>query len=88
MQNIVARRAAGGIAKAQRKRLTLSVEEIVNTVGSAYRIAASQVLDRNRVEAYWLAAYPTRRVGNLPLGDVAQRLGVSPCTDLAGPNED
>ena len=78
MQNIVDRRAARGIAKAQRKPLTPSVEEIVNKVGSAYGISASEVLDRNHVEAYWLAAYLMRRVGNLPLGDVARRMGVSP----------
>jgi chromosomal replication initiation ATPase DnaA len=78
MQSIVDRRAARGIAKAQRKPITPSVDEIVNTVGSAYGISASQVLDRNHVEAYWLAAYLMRRVGNLPLADVARRVGVSP----------
>ena len=30
------------------------------------------------MEAYWSAAYLMRRVGNLPLGDVARRVGVSP----------
>jgi hypothetical protein len=54
------------------------VDEIVDTVGSAYGISASHVLDRNHVEAYWLAAYLLRRVGNLPLADVARRIGVSP----------
>ena len=78
MQNIVEQRAARGIAKAQRKPITPSVDEIVNTVGSAYGISASQVLNRNHVEAYWLAAYLMRRVGNLPLADVARRVGVSP----------
>ena len=78
MQNIVDRRARRGIVKAQRKPLTPSVDELVNTVGSAYGISASQVLDRNHVEGYWLAVYLMRRVGNLPLGDVARRVGVSP----------
>jgi REP element-mobilizing transposase RayT len=78
IQNIVDRRAARGIAKAQRKPLTPSVDEIINTVGSAYGISALEVLDRNYVEAYWLAAYLMRRVGNLPLEDVARRVGVSP----------
>ena len=78
MQNIVDRRVARGITKAQRKPLTSSVGEIINTVGSAYGISASEVLDRNHVEAYWLAAYLMRRVGNLPLGYVARRVGVSP----------
>lgn len=78
MQKIVDRKAARGITKAQRKPLTPSVEEIINTVGSAYGISASEVLDRNHGEAYWLAAYLMRRVGNLPLGDVARRVGVSP----------
>jgi hypothetical protein len=78
MQNIVDRRAARGIAKAQRKPLTPSVDEIVNMVGSAYGISASEVLDRDNVEAYWLAVYLMRRVGNLPLWDVSRRVGVSP----------
>lgn len=79
MQNRVDRSAARGIAKAQRKPLTPSVDEIVKAVGSAYGISLSQVLDRtNHVEAYWVAAYLMRRVGNLPLGDVARRMGVSP----------
>jgi hypothetical protein len=78
MQNMVDRRVRRGITKAQRKPLTPSVDELVNTVGSAYGISASQVLDRNHVEAYWLAVYVMRRVGNLPLGNVARRFGVSP----------
>ncbi len=78
MQKLVDRRPARGITKAQRKPSTPSVDEIVNRVGSAYGISASQVLDRNHGEAYRLAAYLMRRVGNLPLGDVARRMGVSP----------
>jgi hypothetical protein len=78
MQHIVDRRGVRGIAKAQRKPLTPSVEEIVNRVGSAYGISVSQVLDRGHGEAYGLAAYLMRRVGNLPLAEVARRIGVSP----------
>jgi REP element-mobilizing transposase RayT len=78
MQNMVDGRVARGITKAQRKPLTPSMGEIIKTIGSAYGISASEVLDRNHVEAYWLAAYLMRRVGNLPLGDVARRVGVSP----------
>jgi hypothetical protein len=37
-------------------------------VGSAYGILASQVLDRDHVEAYWLAACLMGRAGNIPLG--------------------
>jgi len=59
------------------KPSTPSVNEIVNTVGLAYGIPASEVLERNNAEAYWLAAYLMRRVGNLPLGEVARRVGVS-----------
>jgi len=87
MQNIVDRSAARGITKAQKKPLTPSVGEIINTVGSAYGISASEVLDRNHVEAYWLAAYLMRRVGNLPLGDVARRVGVSPRADFTDPDD-
>jgi putative transposase len=78
MQSIVDRRAARGITNAQRKPLTPSVDEIINTVSSAYGISASEVLDRNHAEAYWLVAYLMRRIGNLPLGEVARRVGVSP----------
>lgn len=78
MQNIVDLRGVREIAKAQRKPLTPSVEEIVGRVGSAYAISASQVLDRNHGEAYGLAAYLMRRVANLPLAEVARRMGVSP----------
>jgi REP element-mobilizing transposase RayT len=77
MQKVVDRRAARGITKAQRRPLTPSVDEIIDTVASAYGISASEVLDRSNVEAYWLTAYLMRRIGNLSLGDVARRLGVS-----------
>ena len=66
MQNIVDRKTTRGIAKAQRKPSTPSVEEIVKTVGSAYGIPVNEVLDGNYWEAYWLAAYLMRRVGNPP----------------------
>jgi hypothetical protein len=61
MQKIVERKATQGIVRVQRKPSTPSVDEIVNTVGLAYRLSASKVLERNNVEAYWLAAYLIRR---------------------------
>jgi hypothetical protein len=77
MQKMVERRSTQGIVRTQRKPATPGVEEIVKTVGSAYGISASEVLKRKHVEAYWLAAYLMRRAGNLPLGEVARRVGVS-----------
>jgi len=77
MEKFVERKVTRGIVKAQRKPLTPNAEEIVNKVGSAYGISAAQVLGRNNVEAYWLAVYLMRRVGNLASGDVARRVGVS-----------
>ena len=77
MQNLVDGKVVRGIAKAQTKPLSPDVNEIVATVGRAYGITTSRVLDRSHVEAYWLAVYLMRRVGNLSLQNVAGRVGVS-----------
>lgn len=77
MQNLVEGKAVHGIAKAQTKPLCPGVDEIVATVGRAYDIPASLVLDRSNVEAYWLAVYLMRRIGNLSLREVAERVRVS-----------
>lgn len=77
MQNLVEGKAVQGIARAQTKPLCPGVDEIVATVRRAYDVPASRVLDRSHVEAYWLAVYLMRRVGNLSLQEVAGRVGVS-----------
>ena len=77
MQDLVEGKAAYGIARAQTKPLCPTVDQIVATVGQAYGVPASQVLDRSHVESYWLAVYLMRRAGNLSLQEVAGRLGVS-----------
>ena len=77
MQNLVDGKVVRGIAKAQTKPLSPGVNEILAIVGRAYGIAVSRVLDRSHVEAYWLAVYLMRRVGNLSLQYVAGRVGVS-----------
>ena len=77
MQDLVEGKAAHGIARAQTKPLCPTVDQIVATVGQAYGVPASQVLDRSHVESYWLAVYLMRRAGNLSLQEVAGRLGVS-----------
>jgi len=70
-------KASYGIARAQTKPLCPTVDQIVATVGQAYGVPASQVLDRSHVESYWLAVYLMRRAGNLSLQEVAERFGVS-----------
>jgi len=77
MQDLVEGKAAYGIARAQTKPLCPTVDQIVATVGQAYGVPASQVLDRSHVESYWLAVYLMRRAGNLSLQEVAERFGVS-----------
>jgi hypothetical protein len=49
----------------------------LTTVGQAYGLAVAQVLDRSHREAYWVAVYLFRRVGNLALREVAGRVGVT-----------
>ncbi|MFQ5683246.1 MAG: transposase [Candidatus Binatia bacterium] len=77
MQNLVEGKAVHGISRAQTKPLCPGADEMVATVARAYGILASRVLDRSHVEAYWLAVYLMRRVGNLSLQEVAERVGVS-----------
>ena len=48
------------------------------TVGRAYGIRSSHVLDKSHAEAYWLAVFLMRRVGNLSLQEVAEHARVSP----------
>ena len=78
MQNLVDRKVVHGIAKAQTKPLCPSVDEIVATVGRAYGIPSSHVLDKSHAEAYWLAVFLMRRAGNLSLQEVAEHARVSP----------
>jgi hypothetical protein len=54
------------------------VDEIMATVGRAYGIPSSHVLDKSHAEAYWLAVFLMRRAGNLSLREVAEQARVSP----------
>lgn len=85
MQTFVDGKGVQGIIKAHSTPTRPRPEEIETTVGRAYGLGAAQVLDRRHPEAYWLAVYLLRRVGNLSLRDVARRVGVKDFTD---PNED
>jgi REP element-mobilizing transposase RayT len=78
MQDLADRKVVHGVARAQTKPLRPSVGEIVATVGRAYGIASSQVLDKSHAEAYWLAVFLMRRAGNLSLREVAKHARVSP----------
>lgn len=78
IQNLVDRIVVNGIAKAQTKPLRPSVDEIMATVGRAYGIPSSHVLDKSHAEAYWLAVFLMRRAGNLSLREVAEQARVSP----------
>jgi REP element-mobilizing transposase RayT len=77
MQELAHGKAGRGIAKAQARPKTPSADEIINAVGREYRISAAKVLERSEVEAYELAVYLMRRVGNLSLQEVGGRFGVS-----------
>jgi REP element-mobilizing transposase RayT len=50
---------------------------IVRAVADAHGIPQARVLDRSNPEAFKHAVYLLRRVGNLPLNEVAQRAGIS-----------
>jgi hypothetical protein len=78
MQNLVGRKVVRGIAKAQTTPLRPSVDDIVATIGRRYGMAASDVLDKRRPEAYWLAIFLMRRAANLSLREVADLAKVSP----------
>jgi REP element-mobilizing transposase RayT len=77
MQALVDSKVVQGISKAHRTPKRPHPEEILTTVGQAYGLAAAQVLDRSHPEAYWVAVYLLRRVGNLSLREVAGRVGVT-----------
>ena len=77
MERRVRGKAVQGIARAQVEPLRPGAEEIVATVGRAFGISPSRVLDRSHGEAYWSAVYLLRRVGSHSLKDVAERVGVS-----------
>ena len=87
VQNIVDRSAARGITKAQRKPLTPRVDEIINTVGSAYGISASEVLDRNYVEGYWLVSPFDAPGRQSSIGRYGSTCGSFPCADFTDPDE-
>ena len=77
MQERIEGKAVRGIAKAQMRPMRPGVEEIKRAVADKYGIKPADVLDRRQGEAYRAAVYLMRRAGNLPLGEVADRAGVS-----------
>ena len=77
MQERIEGKAVRGIAKVQMRPMRPGVEEIKRAVADKYGIKPADVLDRRQGEAYRAAVYLMRRAGNLPLGEVADRAGVS-----------
>jgi len=77
MQNLVEGKAVRGIARAQTKPSRPEPEDILATVGRAFRLPVSALLDRSHPAAYEAAVYLLRRVANLSLSEVANRAGVS-----------
>jgi chromosomal replication initiation ATPase DnaA len=77
MQVLAAQRPAANVPRVQRAPARPSRERILRTVGDAYGVASEQVLQRSSGRAFRVAVYLLRRVGNLPLAEVARRAGVS-----------
>lgn len=78
MERLVHSKPAWGISQVQLQPLRPAAEEVVKVVGHAFRISPSRVLDRSHQQAYQAAVYLLRRVANLSLRDLAERVGVSP----------
>ena len=77
MQDLADGKPVRGVAKVQRQPRAPKAPEILGRVAQEFGIPVEQVLDRRHKEAYWLGVYLLRRVGNLPLADVANRAGVT-----------
>ena len=77
MQGLAAQRPAANVPRAQRAPARPSRERILRAVADAYGVAPEQVLRRSSGRVFRVAVYLLRRVGNLPLAEVAKQAGVS-----------
>lgn len=77
MQKLAAGAPRGGIPRAQARAARPSPEAVIAAVSRSYRVSRRLVLDRSHPEALRAAAYLLRRAANLPLNEVAGRVGVS-----------
>ncbi len=66
------------VPRAQRRPTRPTAEELLDAVASTFDVPPSAVLDRSHQPSFRAAVYLLRRVGNLPLKEVASRAGVSP----------
>lgn len=78
MERLVQGKTAQGISRVQLQPLRPGVQEVVEVVGRAFGVSPSRVLDRSHQQAYQAAVYLLRRVANLSLRELAERVGVSP----------
>lgn len=78
MERLVKGKPAQGISRVQLQPLRPGVQEVVEVVGRAFGVSPSRVLDRSHQQAYQAAVYLLRRVANLSLRQLAERVGVSP----------
>lgn len=78
MEGLVQGKPAQGIARVQLHPLRPRVQEVIQVVGRTFGVSPSRVLDRSHQQAYQAAVYLLRRVANLSLRELAERVGVSP----------
>jgi len=77
MQVLAAQRPAANVPRAQRAPARPSRERILRAVSDAYDVPPEQVLQRSSGQVFRVAVYLLRRVGNIPLAEVAKLAGVS-----------
>ncbi len=78
MESLVQGKLVQGINRKQLRPLRPEPQEVVAMVACEFGVSPARVLDRSQPQAYQAAVYLLRRVANLSLRDVAQRVGVSP----------
>jgi len=74
---LAAQRPAANVPRAQRAPARPSRERILRAVSDAYDVPPEQVLQRSSGQVFRVAVYLLRRVGNIPLAEVAKLAGVS-----------
>lgn len=78
MARLVQGKRVQGISRVQFQPRRPGPEEVMAVVARAFGVSSSQVLDRSHPPAYQAAVYLLRRVANLSLREVAERVRVSP----------
>jgi len=78
MEELVKRQSLTNVPKVQTQATRLIGKDMLAQVGQVYGLHPHEVLTWAYPEAYHCAAWLLRRISNEPLGEVAQRFGVSP----------